>query len=342
MHKKVLLWLIGAAIVMIAGSGMAIYSSPRNLYPTYQSVKQFGPLRLGDEMPVGGPGDYTFAPLHRIPISKFYVVIVHGGPWCSLDHCGNDGALVGTMGGWLQTEKPSVFPDVTTLTGLDLEENKDVHSLVIVGNQSGKIAGIYPRHGLKDVLPILRLHPDLANFGMLDGVQEFGALKVGHPAPLRPGDSLARFGDTLARYGITHIPIGRKFYLFSVQKRKYDTVGGQMPHDNGHPRENKYRCFLSGCRYPEPDPPHDFLFADVEELRGWFFSNEEDNAELPQLFGTSREAALAGTSSLVVLTDAHGVIRALHPGKTLSDTLTILSQHTELADVRALYRSPAE
>jgi hypothetical protein len=178
----------------------------------------------------------------------------------------------------------------------------------------------------------------LADFNLLNGVQEFGALKVGQPAPLQPGDTLKRFGDKPERYSITNVPTGKKFYLFSVQKRKYDMVGGKGPYRDEKPQENEYICYLSGCRYPEPDPPHDFLFAYVEDLNGWFFSNDIDNAHLPPLFGLSQTAVLAGDASLVILADSNGIIQALHPGKTLSDAFTILSQHPDLADVEALYK----
>lgn len=301
-------------------------------------VAKFGPLKLGGET-IEGPGGWTFAPLYQIPPSKFYVNVVHTESlWCSNEDCSLDGALIQTMGGWLQVATTGNFPDLPAMVGFDQEGNKTAQSLVLVADAKGKLAGIYPNRGLSDVLPILRLHPNLADFSLLASVREFGALKVGQPAPLQPGDMLKRFGDTPTRYSITRIPVGRKFYLFSVQKRKYAAFGGNGPYQGEKQQENKYVCYLSGCRYPEPDPPHDFLFAYIEDLGGWFFSNDMDSAEMPQLFGISQEAVLAGTSSLVVLTDAHGIIRALHPGKTLSDALTILSQHPELADVGGLYR----
>ena len=103
------------------------------------------------------------------------------------------------------------------------------------------------------------------------------------------------------------------------------------------PYINKNICLLGSCRYPEPDPPHDFLFAYVEELGGWFFSSDEENDAFPSLFGISREEVLRGESSLVVLTDSRGIIMALHPGKTLADTFTILSQHPDLAVLAKIF-----
>lgn len=338
MNRRSVIYQSGAAIIVIAVGVLLSYFFFLSPYAVYGGVRHFGSLRLGGDMPSGGPGDFTFAPVYNIPQSKFYVTIVQPNMWCALEDCGLDGALIQTMGGWLQMEKPGVDPEIKKAVGLDLEENREVESITLIGDQNGKIVGIYPNRGLSDVLSILRLHPDLADFSLLEGVREFGALKVGQPAPLRPGDMLKRFSDTPAQYSITHVPVGKKFYLFSVQKRKYDTFGGKGPYRDEKPQENEYACFLSGCRYPEPDPPHDFLFAYIEDLGGWFFSNDQDNSALLPLFSLSQEAVLAGTSSLVVLTDSNGIIRALHPGKTLSDALTILSQHPDLADVRGLYR----
>ena len=45
------------------------------------------------------------------------------------------------------------------------------------------------------------------------------------------------------------------------------------------------------------------------------------------------QKVISGQSSLVVLTDSKGVIIALHPQKTMSDALTILSQNLDLADI---------
>lgn len=299
-------------------------------------VGTLGHIAIGGEA-IAGRGSFTFAPYYAIPPAKFYVTVIDHDTWCSNEDCSLDGALIQTMGGWLQAEKTSGGSEIREEIGLDLPENKAIQTLVIISDGSNKIVGIYPNRGLSDVLRILRLHPDLADFSLLGGVQEFGALKVGQPAPLRPDHSLTRFGDIPAEDKITHVPAGKKFYLFSVQRRKYDTFGGMGPYRHEKPQENKYICYLSGCRYPEPDPPHDFLFASIEDLGGWFFSNDMNNPEMPPLFGISQEAMLAGKSSLVVLTDSNGIIRALHSGKTLSDALTILSQHPDLADVAALY-----
>ncbi len=122
-------------------------------------------------------------------------------------------------------------------------------------------------------------------------------------------------------------------HFYSLQKRKYKE-GGFGVYER---YENEYACLISGCRYPEPDPPHDFLFGYIDELGGWFLTNDEDNSEMVKLFGLNQEEVLAGKSSLVILMDSKGVIRAIHPNKTMSDALTILSQHPDLADVEGWY-----
>ncbi|MFH1192157.1 MAG: hypothetical protein V1655_01655 [bacterium] len=293
---------------------------------------KLGQLKIGGEMP-GGPGDTTFAPYMKIPISKFYVSVMEPNSWCINEDCNLDGAFIQTMGGWLEVNHTG-DPTLDEFYGLDLPENKNIKSLVLIGDRDGKIVGIYPSRGLDDVIPILKLHPDLADFNLLKGVDEFGSFKIGELAPLKPGDSIIHLSDKLVKFS-PNIPKDKKFYLYALQKRKYKEVG--MYNGMYEAYENKYICSLSGCRYPEPDPPHDFLYADIDELGGWFLSNDQSNSEMVKLFGLDQEEVLAGKSSLVILTDSKGVIRAIHPNKTMSDALTILSQHPDLADVVGWY-----
>ncbi|MFH1029792.1 MAG: hypothetical protein V1770_00855, partial [bacterium] len=123
-----------------------------------------GPLVIGGEMP-GGLGDTTFAPYIEIPTSKFYVSIAEPDMWCINEYCNIEGGFIQTMGGWLEI-KHTGDPTLDEFYGLDLPENKNVKSVVLIGDSDGKIAGIYPNRGLKDVITILKLHPDLANFGL--------------------------------------------------------------------------------------------------------------------------------------------------------------------------------
>lgn len=277
-----------------------------------------GPLKINGKMP-NGPGDHTLAPYLEIPESrKFYVSIAEPDIWCVNEDCGIDGAFIQTLGGWLQVDDTDQ-QEVKATFGLDLLENKNIRSIVFVGDNRGKIVGIYPNKKLSDALDILKNYPILADFNILDGVSEFGSLKVGEFAPLKPGDPISHLSDELEKNSKKNVPTGKNFYIYGLEKRKYDMVGMYEKY------ENKYLCFFDSCRYPEPDPPHDFLYADIYELNGWFLANDINGRELIKLFGMEPEEVLSGKASLVVVTDASGVILALHPGKTLSDTLTILS-----------------
>ena len=333
--------LVTAFIAFLIITGAALVFLRRHTPSPIMGVSAFGHIAVGDEA-VRGRGSYTFAPYLEIPPAKFYVMVIDSDRWCDNEDCSLDGAFIRTMGGWLQAEMTCCGSELKYEIGFDLPENAEVKTLVVVGDSKDKIVGIYLNRGLKDVLPILRLHPDLADFSLLEGAEEFGSLDVGEPAPLWPGDQISYLSDKLGRYAVTHVPRGKKFYLYSVEKRKYD-IAGDVPEshegvDGDRPYENTYLCLIGSCRYPEPDPPHDFLFAHVEELDGWFLSNDMDSPEMAKLFGLDPAAVLRGEFSLVVLTDSKGIIVALHPGKTLADTFTILSQHPDLADMRKFYR----
>lgn len=330
---------IGIAFIVVVFVAVFLIAQDYRKLPE-GSVRQFnrqaepyeiGLLKIGGKIP-NGPGDTTFAPYLKIPASqKFYVSVAEPDTWCINEDCNIDGAFIQTLGGWLQVEN-TYQSTIKETFGLDLPENQNVKSIVLIGNQSGKIIGIYPNKGLSDVMDILKLYHDLADFSFLNGVSEFGKLKVGEVAPLKPGNSIGYLSDALVKNSITRIPEDKKFYLFALQKRKYDIVGMYEKY------ENEYMCFLgAGCRYPEPDPPHDFLFDAIDRLNGWFLTNDHDNSKMIELFGLDPQEVLSGKSSLVVLTDAKGFIVALHPHKTMSDALTILSQHPGLADVQRLY-----
>jgi len=323
-------------LIFLIITGTALVSFRRHAPSPIVGVSAFGHIAVGGEA-VTGRGSHTFAPYFEIPSARFYIMVIENDIWCSNESCSFDGHFIQTMGGWLQAEMTCCGSEIKYELGLDLPENAEVKTLVVVSNSNNKIVGIYPNRGLKDVLQILRLHPDLADFSLLDGVQEFGALDVGETAPLWPGDQISYLSDKFAQSNTTHVPIGKKFYLYSVEKRKYDMVGGNAPYGRDKVYENKYLCFIGSCRYPDPDPPHDFFFAEVYDLGGWFLANDMDSPEMPKLFGLDPEAVLRGDSSLVVLTDSKGIIIALHPGKTLADTFTILSQHPDLADLSKFY-----
>ena len=305
-------------------------SSIRQFNRQYEPY-EIGSLKIGWEMP-WGPGDSTFAPYLKIPApQKFYVSIAEPDIWCINGSCGIEGDFIQTMGGWLQVED-TYQSEVEPSFGLDLPENNNTRSMVIIGDRNGRIVGLYPNKVIKDILNILKNHPNLADFDVLFGVREFGKLKVGGLSPLKPGDQISQMSEELKkRLSVSRIPEDKKFYLYALEKRRYDIVGMYEPY------ENTYACILeTGCRYPEPDPHHDFLFETMEELGGWFLANDQNNLAMIELFDLDPQEVLSGKSSLVVLTDSEGVILALHPNKTLSDTFTILSQHPKLVHIEKL------
>jgi len=119
-------------------------------------VKKFGYLKLGGEMPFT-EGHNTFAPIYKVPKSKFYIAIGEPDLWCIQEDCGDVGMSVKNLGGWLEAGDVS---RVTTdeIFGLDIEENKNVKKIVLVGDGDSKLVGIYPNKGISDVEEILELH----------------------------------------------------------------------------------------------------------------------------------------------------------------------------------------
>ncbi len=286
------------------------------------------PLALGTQM-VFGFGTPTESPYpeipHQTPKPKFYVVVAEPDRHCVADICGIDGSIIKTIGGWVQIYNTK-FAETRNFFELDSSKNKDTETMILVSDENGKIVGIYPNKKFNDVISVLKLHPKLADFGLIGGVNEFGMLKVGEPAPLKPADKIAHLSksiDPFAAY-FSYTPGDRKFYLYALQKKSFDGYS--------------YLCFLAGCQYPEFVPDHDFLPGIVDYLNGWFLANDMKNGELIKLFGLEPKDVLSGKVSLVILTDEKGKIAALYPQKTLSDTITILSQHPELVNIKKLYQ----
>lgn len=294
----------------------------------YQAnLTQHEPLVLGAQM-VFGFGTPTESPYlerpYQTPRPKFYVVIAESDRHCVVDICGPEGSLIKTMGGWVQVYNTK-FAGTREFFELDLPKNKDAQSATIISDQNGRVAGIYPNKNFGDVIAVLKLHPELANFNLVEGVNEFGILKVGELSPLKPGDRidyLSESLDTFAAY-FFYIPKDKKFYLYALQNKSFDGYS--------------YLCFLNGCQYPEFAPDHNFLPGVVDYLGGWFLANDKYKGKIVELFGLNQKDVLSGKSSLVVLTDARGIILALHPHKTISDAITILSQHPDIADIKKLY-----
>lgn len=280
-----------------------------------KGVNKFEHLVLGGEMPLR-PGDMTFAPYKKIPPSKFYVNIASvatKAPWCIQGDCSSGGAYVETMGGWLQMENsPQAISEIFNLN----LENNNIKSLVIVGDQNAKIVGIFPNRGLQDLIPILKLYPKIVNFELLKGVNEFGPLKVGSLAPIKPGDPTGYKLGEQTNFPYKNIPKGKKFYIYAIQKYFSE-------------KANKGYCAFYECLWYEE-------FDYIEEMGGWY--SNDGRPETIKMFGLKPYEVKSGKASVVVVTDSKGIIAAIHPGKTKDDFISILKQLPELVDVEKIYR----
>ncbi|MFA4872651.1 MAG: hypothetical protein WC659_01810 [Patescibacteria group bacterium] len=321
MHRK---YALIACISLILVTGLAALVLYRfRVSAPLRSVREFGPLTLGSSMPLAGPGDWTFAPYKKIPESDFYVLVVQYDNWCIQASCSLDGALVQTMGGWLQGETTRNFPDLPEIIGFDREENRKVKSIVVIGDSKGRIAGIYPNKGMEDLIPVLKLHPDIADFSLLNGVDAFGPLKVGEPSPVQPGNPTGYQAGAPTSFPYIQIPAGKKFYVFSFQQELTGTGYCAF-----------WNCITSNYGY------RNYTANYVEDLGGWWSS--DGLPETARKFGLDPNRVAKGEASLVVVTDPSGAIVAIHPNKTIRDILSILRQLPELADVERLFGDRAD
>lgn len=272
-------------------------------YAKITGVKQFGPLRLGDELPLDA-GIGTVWSREPIPKSKFYVFVVKNNFLCMTENCGVEGALVKTMGGWFE--------------GFRLDERQngedfgfgaqyglpDIYeSLVAVADSNRKIIGLYPNKDKDDLIAILKQWPELVDFSLLRGTDNFGPLKIGEYAPLRPGDKIE---DNRQNTIITNVFLDQRFYVYAFHKEFMDTGF----------------CHSFACYNTEH-----FDLTREDGYNGWF-SGHSDPPTLTR-FGLDPEKVKKGEQSLVVVTDNKGKIVAIHPGKNKYDVLSILWQIPE-------------
>lgn len=156
MKRKILVTfvLIISASLFI---GLVVVLCNYERYFLYTGVIEFGQLKLGEEAPIM-TGSVTFAPELKVPPAKFYIGIAEKNRWCIFEECSLNGQIVKILGGWLQSEN-SEQPAVYESFGLN--ENKNIKSVVVVGDRRGLIVGIYPNKGNNDLLEILAAHSNL-------------------------------------------------------------------------------------------------------------------------------------------------------------------------------------
>ena len=145
--RKAVIIKISAPIILAVIITIIFFDNP---------IKQFGYLKLEDEMPFT-EGYNTFAPIYKVPKSKFYIAIGEPELWCIQEDCGDIGMYVKNLGGWLEGGDVSQVT-IDEIFGLDAEENKNVKKIILVGDGDSKLVGIYPNKGIDDVEEILKLH----------------------------------------------------------------------------------------------------------------------------------------------------------------------------------------
>jgi hypothetical protein len=127
------------------------------------------------------------------------------------------------------------------------------------------------------------------------GVSEFGPLKLGSPAPDRPGDRTAHPYMTVPK---------SKFYVFVVARK--------VP---------------TNCTYEECGVNGDV----VERMGGWITGDEQ--AESAEMVGLSESAVRRGEQSIIVISNKNARIIGIYPNRTMNDLLAILKLHPEIGQV---------
>lgn len=150
-------------------------------YPAFASWTRVGDFTIGTSAPFV-PGEKLAHPHRTVPASRFYVYAWQPGlPTCVYEECGDGGAIVATLRGWLWGAD---FDDFAR----ERYHLPPLTSLIIVADRDSIITGIYPDARISDIPRILKKHPKLADFGILTGIHRLGALEVGAPLPFMPID----------------------------------------------------------------------------------------------------------------------------------------------------------
>ena len=260
------------------------------------SKNKAGSFRVGALAPYM-PGDTLHHPYGIVPPSRFYIYVWQNGfrsAQCVYDECGKGGAVVAALRGWLWG------------TGFEREWfqfSDAVSSVVLVADQRSHIVGIYPNATMFDVERILKKHPDLADLGRLEGVEQLGLISVGKPLPFTPDHIFADIEQSS--------PVPR-FYVYIVHETIHDT---------------RY------CPYYECGAYIDWIY----HAGGAFNAIDHNDPEIITQLGLSPQQVARGEVTLVVIADANGTILSIHPNKDMRDIPYILMQHPDLADLSALF-----
>lgn len=269
-----------ALILLFASIFVIVYCLPLAHHKRYFSVTELGSLKVG-ERPVNDYGYRIFFPEYTFPGPeprfKFYISLFDDtSGLCLYEGCGKYGAFVETMGGWLLGGGTRQSEPYENLGLRKTDQVNPIRSLIIVSDENLMIVGLYPNATADDLISILRRHPDLADFTLLEGVVEFGPLKVGAPGPLQSGDSIYYRPIHAYDFELSTVPRDKKFYIYAIQKR-FLTKG-------------KHCTYLT-CDY--------IMDSYVEPAGGWLFSDGEEKTA--RLFGLDPKKVREGKESLVPL-----------------------------------------
>lgn len=157
--------LIGILVVVILVSVSILY----NKYPF--GVKQYKTIKLGMQAAQNaGTPTYWAKPDNEVPESDFYVYAIGDKDMCIGSSCGIGGYFVECLGGYIAGEKIKTeeFDYGLRDAGVDIEKLK----IITIANKDGKIIGIYPGAGIRNLPYIINNHRDLFSENVFRGCSD--------------------------------------------------------------------------------------------------------------------------------------------------------------------------
>lgn len=155
--KKFRPWLIGVAILGVIG--LVIFAQNNCVH----GVRRYKTIHLGMDA-VEKPGSKTVwaSPDDRIPEDiDFLVYVLNDESMCINLDCGLGGYFVDCLGGWISGY--SAIGDVSDYGMLEAGIDISKEQYVTIADKGGKVIGIYPGAGIKNVPYIMRNHRDLVS-----------------------------------------------------------------------------------------------------------------------------------------------------------------------------------
>ena len=123
-------------------------------------VKQYKTIKLGIEAAQSADTPTYWAPPDDVvPRSDFYVYSIGDEGMCIGSSCGLGGYFIECLGGYLAGEKirTEEFDYGLRDAGVDMDKLK----IITIADKNGKIVGIYPGAGIRNLPYIMRNHKDL-------------------------------------------------------------------------------------------------------------------------------------------------------------------------------------